>query len=88
LSSAMLDRAQLFFDRPIHLLLMVVVIRQATVNLSERQVRVLALDFIGIPVVRQTVECNLNHLCLGPNKPNVPIGAFLDVGIAGLNRHV
>jgi hypothetical protein len=47
LSAEILNRAQLFFDGPIHLLLMVVIIRQGTVNLAQREVRVLALDLIG-----------------------------------------
>ncbi|MGO9913685.1 MAG: hypothetical protein ACLQIB_03080 [Isosphaeraceae bacterium] len=43
----MIDRAQLFFHGPVHFLLMVVVIRRATVNLSERKVWMLALDLIA-----------------------------------------
>jgi hypothetical protein len=83
----MLDDAQLFVDGSIHFLLMVMVIGQATVNLSQREVRVLALDLIGIPVVCQTVQGDLKDFRLRPNQPSFTIGALLDVGIVSRNRH-
>jgi hypothetical protein len=83
----MLDRTQLFIDGSIHFLLMVVIIGQATVNLSQREVRVLALDLIGIPVVCQTIQGDLENFRLRPNQPNLTIGAFLDVGVVGRSRH-
>src|SRR5271157_4105527 len=83
----MLDRTQLFIDGSIHFLLMVVIIGQATVNLSEREVRVLALDLIGIPVVCQTIQGDLKNFRLRPNQPNFTIDAFLDVGVVSRSRH-
>ena len=72
----MIDRTQLVIDGSIHFLLMVVIIGQATVNLSQREVRVLALDLIGVPVVRQTIQRDLNNLCLRPDQPELTINAF------------
>ena len=48
---------------------MVMVIGQATVNLPQREVRVLALDLIGVPVVRQTIQRDLK-ICVGAHKLN------------------
>ena len=45
----MLDHTQLFIDGSIDFLPMVVIMGQATVNLSQREVRVLALDLVGLP---------------------------------------
>src|SRR5208282_4707227 len=87
LSPEMLDRTQLSIDGSIHFLLMVVIIGQATVNLSQREVRVLALDLIGIPVVCQTIQGDLKNFRLRPNQPNFTIGAFLDVGVVSRSRH-
>src|SRR5437773_10865225 len=63
------------------------VIRQATVDLSERQLRVLALDLVIVPVVRQAVQGDFEDLCLRSNKPELATGALLDVGIGELRGH-
>jgi hypothetical protein len=68
----MLDGQQLFVDGSILFLLMVVVIGQATVNLSQREVRVLALDLIGIPVVCQTVQGDLKAFVCVPISQALP----------------
>ena len=69
------ESPQLVFDDPVHYLLVVVVIGQATVDLSEREVRVLTLNFIGVPVVRQTVQGDFKDLGLRANQPRLAVGA-------------
>jgi hypothetical protein len=83
----MLDFAQLFIDDSIHFLLIVVIIGQATLNLSQREVRVLALDLIGVSVVRQTIQRDLENLRLVADQPRSTINAFLDVEVVGRIRH-
>jgi hypothetical protein len=77
----LLDGVQLLIDDPVHFLLVVIVIRQAAVDLPQGKVGVLALNLVGVPVVRQSVQGDFEDLRLCADQPQLAVGAFLDVGV-------
>src|SRR5439155_6147687 len=81
------DSFELFFDQLIHFALVVIVVRETAMNLPERQVRMLSLDFVGVPVMCQAVQRNLDDLGLRTDKPELTVRPLLDVGIAVFAGH-
>jgi len=53
---------QLLVDIRVEALAMIVVIGECRINLGERQVGVLPLDLLGIPVMSQSIEGNFHDL--------------------------
>ena len=54
---------ELLGDRRVDGLSMVVVIRQRSVDLSERQMRMLPLNLLGIPMMGNPVDRDLDNFC-------------------------
>jgi hypothetical protein len=73
-------------DRRVDGLSMVVVIRQRSVDLSQRQVRMLPLNLLGIPMMGDPVERDLDDFCPRALKKWDVVGGQFDVRV-GNRRH-
>src|ERR1019366_2646760 len=81
------DCSELFFDDLIHLLLMVIIVRQAAVNLAERQKWKTSLDFIAVPVVGYSVKRDFQYFGLSPDQPCFAVRAHFNMGVSCWIQH-
>ena len=84
LPKARLDRLSLtktFIDFLVEIGLVVMVVSESAVDLSERELGMLSLDLIGVPVVRDPLKDDLDHLGLGPRDDRPAFWGNLDVWI-------
>ena len=68
-------------DVVIELLLVVVVVSERRVDLGEGQVRVLPLDLLGVPVVRDPLQRNLDDLRRRTGEVGDAVGVELDMSV-------